>query len=79
MIDYKLVSRDGSAVIYEYTIEGDPNDGGRVSVDTDSGGGAMLDHEQSVHHKLYAQRLISHLKGLLRSGQLPESGTHMWY
>lgn len=79
MVDYKLVSRDGTTAIYEYDIEGDPNDGGRISVDVGSGDGAMLDHAQSVHHKLYAHRLISHLGGLMRTGQIPDSGTHMWY
>lgn len=79
MVDYKLIERSDAGSVYEYAIEGDAGDTGRISLEAGSRAGAMLDHEGSMHHKLYASKLISHLGRLAESGSLPDAGTYMWY
>ena len=79
MVKFRMIGNEGSIVEYEYAIEGKGTDIGVVSIDTSSGRGQMVDHEDSTWHKLYACKVISYLEKVASSGPLPESGTIAWY
>lgn len=79
MFDYRKIEETDTTVEYEYSIEGDPNNTGRIRLDVSTGNGYPINHTDSINHIRYASKLISYLEKCISSGSIPESGTYMWY
>lgn len=80
MLEYRRVGGSDDKPEYEYLIEGNPEEAGRISFDVSIQDGVMLDHNDETWYQLYACKLISCLdRQLSANGSLLESGTYMWY